>query len=532
MTMINATIEYRRFRAPTEHGAVLAEPSLQEAPGLVVENRLRRENWRRELQGRWLPDLARQARHDVWQAARCYTGQYLDVHDFHGCEDGVPIVATGHQPELFHPGVWIKNFANSAIAKSVGGGAIHLIIDNDAVASPSIRIPSGRLENPQMGTIAYDVASGETPYENRVVRDHGAFESFATRLQERLTPFVKQPLVGEYWPQVVAAAREQGNLGYAIAQARHQWEAEWGVQSCELPLSHVCDQEAFRWFLAHLLAHLPRFREIYNASLLEYRQAHRLRSRTHPVPELAREGEWLEAPFWVWRVDAPRRERLFVRRSGHQLELSNRKRSLGFLPLNTEVDASAAVARCADWSARGWRFRPRALLTTMFARMFLSDLFIHGIGGAKYDQLTDVIIQRFFDIEPPTYLVLTATAKLPLPDTATNMADVRRLDGLLRELRYNPQRHVALDAETRPLVADKRRWIAADEANLDRRARHRALTSINERLQPFVARQRAELITQRAELLRQIKRDRVLGSREFAFCVFPRETLQPLLLDI
>ena len=50
----------------------------------------------------------------------------------------------------------------------------------------------------------------------------------------------------------------------------------------------------------------------------------------------------------------------------------------------------------------------------MFARLFLCDLFIHGIGGAKYDQMTDAIIERFFGFAPPDYLTVTATAKLPI----------------------------------------------------------------------------------------------------------------------
>ena len=51
----------------------------------------------------------------------------------------------------------------------------------------------------------------------------------------------------------------------------------------------------------------------------------------------------------------------------------------------------------------GVRLRPRALITTMFARLVLSDIFIHGIGGAKYDQVTDAIVRRFFAVEPPEY---------------------------------------------------------------------------------------------------------------------------------
>ena len=42
----------------------------------------------------------------------------------------------------------------------------------------------------------------------------------------------------------------------------------------------------------------------------------------------------------------------------------------------------------------------------------LSDLFIHGIGGAKYDELTDQIICRFFGFEPPGFVALSATQRL------------------------------------------------------------------------------------------------------------------------
>ena len=39
--------------------------------------------------------------------------------------------------------------------------------------------------------------------------------------------------------------------------------------------------------------------------------------------------------------------------------------------------------------SRGIRLRTRALTTTLFARYVLGDLFVHGIGGAKYDELGD-----------------------------------------------------------------------------------------------------------------------------------------------
>ena len=48
----------------------------------------------------------------------------------------------------------------------------------------------------------------------------------------------------------------------------------------------------------------------------------------------------------------------------------------------------------------GNKIRPRAITTTMFSRLFFSDVFIHGIGGAKYDTITDEIIKRILRYRP------------------------------------------------------------------------------------------------------------------------------------
>ena len=82
---------------------------------------------------------------------------------------------------------------------------------------------------------------------------------------------------------------------------------------------------------------------------------------------------------------------------------------------------------------RGIKVRPRALITTMYARLVLSDLFIRGIGGAKYDELTDLIIRRFFGIEPPAYITATATFRLPIERPSVSLNDVQQSAQRLRE---------------------------------------------------------------------------------------------------
>ena len=108
------------------------------------------------------------------------------------------------------------------------------------------------------------------------------------------------------------------------------------------------------------------------------------------------------------------RETMFLRIAGEDDPLIE-------LPLSPDREACCAVERLHDLATRSIRLRTRALTTTMFCRYLLGDLFIHGIGGAKYDELGDSIARRFFGIEPPEFLTLSMTAWLGLPDqTATS----------------------------------------------------------------------------------------------------------------
>ncbi len=72
----------------------------------------------------------------------------------------------------------------------------------------------------------------------------------------------------------------------------------------------------------------------------------------------------------------------------------------------------AAIAQWRTLSGQGVRIRPRALVTTALCRILLTDLFVHGIGGAIYDVLGDAVFGEFFGMAMPRYAVLTATLRL------------------------------------------------------------------------------------------------------------------------
>ncbi len=139
------------------------------------------------------------------------------------------------------------------------------------------------------------------------------FATFGDRARAALAGAVADPLLDDYWPRALGRRGEADTLGLRFALARRELEESWGVSNLEVPLGAVCQSEGFLWFASHLIAQLPRYQEVHNTCLAEYRAAHHIRSRHHPVAALARQEDWLEAPFWVWRARQPRRRALLAR---------------------------------------------------------------------------------------------------------------------------------------------------------------------------------------------------------------------------
>jgi hypothetical protein len=244
------------------------------------------------------------------------------------------------------------------------------------------------------------------------------------------------------------------------------------------------------------------------------------------VPDLAEEGDWLEVPFWGWRSGEARRGRLFVRRRSDCFELRAGTDAWPDLPTRPAdlVEAWRGLART------GHKVRSRALMTTMYARLFLAHLFIHGIGGGKYDELTDALIRQFFGVEPPAFLVLSATRWLPLPAYPATPDERRRLIRRLRELRYNPQRHLpeGAAASLRLLLAERQRWVEAQPTTSDgRRERFRAIRTLNEQLAPPLAEEEESTLQDLRQVEQQLAANALLRRRDYSFCLFPAASLQP-----
>ncbi len=520
---------FRQYRAPRGNGQSLVEPSFDRAGQLLQQNldRLRSH-------GEPFFALRRAARKELVEAAVRYTAVYRDV-DWVNWHQDTPIIMAGHQPALFHPGVWFKNFALSRLAEQTGAIAVNLIVDNDVASGSSIRVPT---LDPATGfasyqVVAYDEAGGGVPYEQTTIRDLEKFDHFAEEVARTMRPLVADPCVTQLWKHAQAAIARCGVAGCALAQARHGLEGELGLRTLELPLGVICRTPAFTELVISILDELPRFQNCYNFAAVQYRKAHRIRSSAHPVPDLAKDEQWYEAPLWIYGDDSPVRRAAWVSRDGDQLLISDRAGCQ--LTLDSRYPKLAA-AQLASHASPNFKLRPRALLTTMYARLVLSDLFLHGIGGGKYDQLGDMIIRQFFGIEPPEFMVISATVQLPGFDDRGQgsqwQAEQTRLKRAIRDTLFQGERFFDQAKLSERDIQHKRRLLAEIPPTGSRLQWQRELEAVNQRLAGQLEPLRSRLRMELDRVQRQQASGAWLSSREHPFCLFPLDYLTEIYQDL
>jgi hypothetical protein len=204
------------------------------------------------------------------------------------------------------------------------------------------------------------------------------------------------------------------------------------------------------------------------------------------------------------------------------------------LPLAPHREACCAVERLRELPARSVRLRTRALTTTLFSRFLLGDLFIHGIGGAKYDELGDEIARRFFQVEPPGFLTVSMTLWLGLPAEPASAADLIDVNRRLRDVQFNPDLCLSepYDEELRNLVRKKREAIDQSVASRrERKVRRLAIRRANEAIRPWVRHQEDEFLGRKLEILRRLRSNRAARNREFSSVLHAEERLRSSLLE-
>lgn len=573
----------RRQLAVPAPGSASVLPSPLDPAALSDQSR----RWRRSIAaielapGLPLAPLRRQARQSLVGLARRHTASYLvsasrgDLAQSATLADEQPLILSGHQPTLFHPGVWFKNFLLGELAAALHGIGVHFLVDQDAADAVGLqtphRTPDSQLTlgycqieppTPAAASSGHPSAAGSVPWELRWPSSMTAWEQFPQHLAEELSFLNEQTrLLDQLWPTVIDRLRAAWPVGAALSAGRHRIEHDYlqriavsdgsvPSSTSELPLSQLCQEPPFADFCWAMLSQIERLHSIYNRCRDHYRQEHRVSNPTQPVAQLGESDGWLESPFWVYSHHRPQRRSLWVRPASTpgSLELSDRAGwRASWFGQPAGPTAAGLLASFQSLQQSGICVRPKALMTTLFARLCLGDIFIHGIGGGLYDAMTEAICRQMWHIELCPVVVASATFCLPISDPAQERRTASEILQQAWRAWHQPERllgrtggrpapppaeqPLAGDAADQrsalaQLVREKQRLLAAIPPRGQKLAWHQQLMAVNAELRERLHVDRhAHLPALRRAEAHQ-RQQRVVRFREYSLALFPP---QPLL---
>lgn len=511
---------------PAVHGEILTSPGFVSWAKLAARNHEQAAHWAFSIAGLPVADVRALARREALETAAAFSEKLgialTDRRDPQGL-----IVATGHQPELYHPGVWIKDFLLQRLADECGAASFDVVVDTDGFDSVSVYAPC---LTPGVNRCRQYLAVGEknATFASAPVPSLKELDDFCTAGDSMLAtlpaPAVRRHF-SAFCDELRGAAEVAGNLAELVTIARRRYEAMAGTDYLELPLTNLVCSDAFALFVADIARDAGRFAEAYNGELEEFRVVNKTRSAAQPFPNLGREGQRVELP--LWSLSGAARSAVWAQpdaQGGVQLVTATGEHLATIGPADEPIAALAAS---------GAVFAPKALLLTLFVRLFCCDLFIHGVGGGRYDSVTDGVCRRYYGVEAPSFVVASITMYLPLgahvvTDEEVSAATERlnrvthHPDALLAEVRFDSaEEHdsaVALSAEKTRLV----HAIASPDA--DKKTLGLAIRDVNARLGELLAPLTSQMREELASLEAQRAASGILTDRTYPFCLWsPQE---------
>jgi hypothetical protein len=194
-------------------------------------------------------------------------------------------------------------------------------------------------------------------------------------------------------------------------------------------LSTLLKETSLGGVLRELTRDGERLFHSYNESLERYREEHSIKNAANPFPNLKTRNGSYELPLWV---------------------VTDKERK----PFWSSASQSIQLPDDSYLATRG-------SITTMLLRAYCSDIFIHGLGGGKYDRFVTMFASEYLRVELPGFVVASRTRVLDEGRVESLSAAIRR-GRSIKEIVSHTQRYLGTgifseseEAQLRGLVANR-----------------------------------------------------------------------------
>jgi hypothetical protein len=472
-----------------------------------------------------------ESRSELLAIARNYTRELGDG----SCPDIVSdnIIATGHQPSWHHCGILAKDLVACKFAQAVGGTALHLVLDHD-ICDTALMLPEKDTEEYwHFRKVQVESEPQNIPLELRPPPGQAQLKTFL----ETVVSAHPERFCSSIWPECKGSANNQPprfrSVADLITYLQCVLKGALGLEMLYLPVSELCKSTAFVDFVVSIISNAAVFAGCYNEGVARQTDGGKPRG-TKVIARLAfdKAAGRIELPFWLISPSGRRTSLHVGGESSDKIRIGTASAELG------ELDAKQADGKARQLKdiikEQGYLLRPKAVALTLFVRLYLADLFVHGVGAASYEPVTDYVIERFYNVKPPRFAVATCTMRLS--SAASAQQDISALRNRLRRIRHNPEEYIAEPAlagePVASLLRSKKELIikATDPAapNALRKTAWNSLSIINCRLYEY-ARDTAKMLEREVDLAEKSRAsDQVRTSRDFFFGLFPQHRLREL----
>lgn len=518
------------FKIPEKNGEFLLSHPKNLVPYLLRKNKEKIKAYNFTIEEENVQDFRKKIREKVINLSLNFTSGLGIKNDFY--RDTDTIVQTGHQPDFYHPGILIKNLLLNKIKSTEKVNAINLIVDSDIFGEMGVNIPAyidGITKNKEI------LLSNpyHTPYEFILAPTRDLFDLFTKKIGMHLShPQFKSLYIN--FSRFVKNVTNGFNpdkyfetISDFMTFIRRIYEDEVGSCYLEVPVSYICNTDEFLTFFISIAKRSEKFADIYNNKLGKYRMEHKFRYPVNPFPNLKVDGKKIELPFWHYCQENEyaviKRKRVFseVGNKGVKIYFEDGK-EINFSEKNIGID----IIRKS-----GIKIRPKAITLTLFNRIFVSDVFIHGVGGAKYDRITDEIIRDFYGVEPPEFITTSLTLYPAFNlSKGDGQDEIRVLEKRLREMRYNPERYIKDIHEEKNTLKEKETLISLlNKDNADKKEIAIRLKTINEKIYQKI-KSEAKDVEDKIELLKKQQGEvKLMQIRDYPYFLFSPEEFTKFL---
>lgn len=400
------------------------------------------------------------------------------------------LIVTGHQAQLWHPGILAKDIAMDVAAERLGARKLHLIVDQDTNEAWRIDVPYVESEHLFVKSmlLANQLPGVPTGYQSpadpeEVKRQLAGMDSeWTVGLMRTLKKLPACESLAEQIAIVLAGLKKPfvGDVPFMLVSDLVGWPA-------------------FETTVTRMLNEAADCVAAYNEAVSRVPAA--------GMSPMITSRDFVEVPMWAVRWNEPRR-RVFV-------DLADSEPVFVF-------DDGELVDR------NDFVFLPRALLLTALMRAYVCDLFIHGTGGLIYDRITELWWRNWTGETLAPMAAATADVFLDLGAPVADRADLTQAVWRRHHLPHNLDRALNLNSKA---VQRKQELLAHMDDDRDkarRRDTFRELKQINR-----------DLAEQHPTELEQAGRDLELARagvqnagiacrRDWCFALYPPESLHEL----